>query len=281
MIRSFHCHMDGRLAVAYDGSGPGPFPRGNFAPIRRDGANHQNKPAAAGKKTPFNNQPRSTPGMKADGFSAIGRDAFFEEKKCDRWNQYPLRKVIQNGSGACRIRFLKNYGWAFLIAVNILLASLGAKNRISYPLGYDFSCSYGVPLAVWETYSIDQKEQSRLIDGAYHVSAVEMGSLGNRSVIFNSIVDLIVFLAVFYLLQKRKDERRWERGLRKSSFVLVFLLSLSLWGNVFSSWESGVYRFLYLAALFLEILLVLSAIIKGVTACSVRRAEQIPTSRAV
>ena len=48
MIRSFRRHMDDRLAVAYDGSGPGPFPRGNFAPIRRDSANDRNEPAATG-----------------------------------------------------------------------------------------------------------------------------------------------------------------------------------------------------------------------------------------
>ena len=170
------------------------------------------------------------------------------------------------------MRFLKNHGWVFLIAVNILLSSLGAKNMISCPLGYDFSCSYGVPLAVWETYSINQEEQSRLINGAYHVNAVKIGNLGDRSIIFNFSINLVVFLAVLYLLQKRKEESRWEKKLRKSSFALAFLLSLSLWISVLSSWESGIYRFLYLTTVLLEILLVLSAIIKGVTACSVRRA---------
>lgn len=158
------------------------------------------------------------------------------------------------------------------MTVNIMVASLLAKNMISYPLGYNFSCSYGVPLAIWETHSINKKEQSRLIDVAYHVSAVKIGNLGDRSVIFNSFVNLIIFLVVLYLLQKGKEESRWERGLRKCSLALVFFLSLSLWFSILSSWESGIYRFLYLAAVLLEILLVLSAIIKGVTACSIRRA---------
>ena len=108
------------------------------------------------------------------------------------------------------------------MTVNIMVASLLAKNMISYPLGYNFSCSYGVPLAIWETHSINKKEQSRLIDVAYHVSAVKIGNLGDRSVIFNSFVNLIIFLVVLYLLQKGKEESRWERGLRKCSLALVF-----------------------------------------------------------
>ncbi len=273
--------MDGRLAAAHDDSNTETFLRYGLALIRSDRPNCRNEPAVTDKKTRFNNRPGSMLEAKsADVVSAIERDAFGNRKARNRLYTSPAFKRNSKRTGRGRMGFLKNHGLALIMAVNILPASFLAKNMISYPLGYDFSCSYGVPLAVWETYSIDQAERSRVISGAYHVSAIEIGEMGSPPATFHLFVDSIIFLAVLYLLQKRENESRWKKGLRKCSLALALFLSLSLWLSVFSSWESGIYRFSYLTAVVLEILLFLSAIIKGVTACSVRRAEQLPTSRA-
>ena len=70
VIRNFHCHMYGQLAAAYDGSGPGPFPRGNFARIRRDGANHQNKPAVTGGNPVINRIVCDLYETRNDGFDS-------------------------------------------------------------------------------------------------------------------------------------------------------------------------------------------------------------------
>lgn len=159
----------------------------------------------------------------------------------------------------------KNYGWAFVMVINIMVASLFAKNMISYPLDYDFSCSYGVPFAIWETYSKDDMEHSRIIDGTYKVTAI---NIGDRSAKLNFVIDAIILFIIFYLLQKREKGSRQERLFWRIAFVLAFSLSLSLWVNIFSSWGNGTHRFFYLAAVFFEIILVLLAMIKVVIACS-------------
>ena len=157
------------------------------------------------------------------------------------------------------MRSLQAHSWAFIMAANILVASVFAKNMISFPLGYDFSCSYGVPLAIWEIYSQDHVEHFRFINGAYKVSAV---CIGDRSPILNFLIDAIISLAVFYLLQNQEEANRVVRLLRKYSFILTFFLSLSLWASVFICREYFLYRFLYLAVVFFETLLALLVIIK-------------------
>ena len=165
------------------------------------------------------------------------------------------------------MRFLKTHSWAFIVTANILLASVFAKNMISSPLDYDFSCSYGVPLAIWETYSQDQVEHFQFISGAYKVNAVR---IGDRSAILNFFIDAIISLVVFYLLLKSEKESRGVCLLRKYSFILTLLLSFSLWANVFISWENTIYRLLYLAAVSLETVLILLAIIKTVAVWKIR-----------
>ena len=166
----------------------------------------------------------------------------------------------------------KNYGLAFVMTVSIMVGSLFAKNMISYPLGYNFSCSYGVPLAIWETYSQNNMEHFRFIRRAYHVSAI---NIGYQSIIFNFLIDTMIFLSIFFLLQKLQQEDRVKILLRKYAFFLTLLLLLLLCTNILTCWGSGIYRFLYFAVVALEILLVLLAILKGVAACSARNAETL------
>lgn len=166
--------------------------------------------------------------------------------------------------------FFKNYGLAFVMTVNIMVASLFAKNMISYPLGYDFSCSYGVPLAIWETYSQNNMEDFQFISRAYHVSAI---NIGYQSLMFNFFIDTMIFLSVFFLLQKLQKEDRVKILLRKYAFFLTLLLLLLLWTNIFTCWGSGIYRLLYLVVVVLEILLLLLAILKGGIACFIRKTE--------
>ncbi len=196
--------------------------------------------------------------------------------------KFPIGKKLKNKTriflprnnsrrtGNCRMSLFKNYGLAFVMTVNITVASLFAKNMISYPLGYNFSCSYGVPLAVWETYSENNMERFRFISRAYHVSAI---NIGYQSIILNFVIDTIIFLSIFFLLQKLSKEDRVKILLRKYAFFLTLFLLLLLWTNIFTGWESGIYRFLYLAVVVLEILLVLLAILKGFMACFTRNAE--------
>ena len=162
------------------------------------------------------------------------------------------------------MNFFKNHSLTFVMAVNILLASLGAKNMVSYPLGYNFSCSYGVPLAIGEVYSQDYMTHFRFITGAYQVSAIP---IRDRSMLLNLFVDMIICLVVFFLLQKLPHEGGHEKRLRRWGFVLTLFLSFVLWANILSRWDDGAYRFLYLVAVLLEILLVLIAIIKGAVVC--------------
>ena len=157
------------------------------------------------------------------------------------------------------MRSLQTHSWALFMAANVLVASVFAKNMISFPLGYDFSCSYGVPLAIWEIYSQDHVEHFRFINGAYKVSAV---CIGNRSPILNFLIDAIISFAIFYLLQNREKANRAARLLRKYSFILTFFLSLSLWASVFICREYFIYRFLYLAVVFFETILALLVILK-------------------
>ena len=165
----------------------------------------------------------------------------------------------------------RKHSWAFIMVVSIMPAFYLAKNMISYPLDYDFSCSYGVPFAIWETYSQNNMKHSRFVDGTYKVSAID---IRDRSARLNFSIDAIILLIIFYLLQKQENESRKECLLRKYTFVLTLLLALSLWASIFSSWEAGLYRFLYLAAVFLEILLISAAMAKGVIACTTRRPGQ-------
>ena len=180
--------------------------------------------------------------------------------KREKFGLYLLLKWIRRGQLWWRqMRSLQAHSWAFIMAANILVASVFAKNMISFPLGYDFSCSYGVPLAIWEIYSQDHVEHFRFINGAYKVSAV---CIGDRSPILNFLIDAIISLAVFYLLQNREQTNRVVRLLRKYSFILTFFLSLSLWASVFICREYFLYRFLYLAIVFFETILALLVIIK-------------------
>lgn len=98
----------------------------------------------------------------------------------------------------------------------------------------------------------------------YQVSAIP---IRDRSMLLNLFVDMIICLVVFFLLQKLPHEGGHEKRLRRWGFVLTLFLSFVLWANILSRWDDGAYRFLYLVAVLLEILLVLIAIIKGAVVC--------------
>ena len=159
------------------------------------------------------------------------------------------------------MKFLKNQRLPLIMAVTILILSLAAKNLVCLPLGYDYSCTYGVPLAIWEIYSQDQVEHCQFIDGDYPVSAI---AIKRQSLVFNILVDLSIILMIFFILQKSPKEERCEKMLRKFAFGLTICLALTLFTSVITPWSTGLYRFSYLWSVFWDSLIILTAIIKGI-----------------
>lgn len=70
---------------------------------------------------------------------------------------------------------LLNQKTEYLIIFCVVIASFFAKNTVSYPLGSDFSCSYGVPLAVFEQYSQHGVIFMKFISNEYNTMRLPKG----------------------------------------------------------------------------------------------------------
>ena len=146
-----------------------------------------------------------------------------------------------------------------MIVISIMVASVFAKNRICYPLGYDFSCSYGVPLAIWEHFSEDGRVAARLISNEYAASAI---SFETGNAYLNLLIDASINILLCCLMLNMQGEDKRARRMNVLVYCSAIYLSCVLWATVFIDWRQGLYRVFYLNILAAYIILLLLAIVR-------------------
>ena len=154
--------------------------------------------------------------------------------------------------------FLKR-NMQYIVILLIVIASLFARNMISYPLGFDFSCSRGVPLAIWEQCSLDGTTSVKLISGAYKSSAVPFAT---GSALLNFLIDFMLIISLCcFPLQKSKGDKTL-RCIRIIAYCFVLCLLCSLGVSIFAGWSNDLYRVVYSNVIVLYVILFLLSVIK-------------------
>lgn len=141
-----------------------------------------------------------------------------------------------------RVIFRRCFRWV-LIWVG-LAAAIFAKNSISCPLSYDYSCSYGFPMAWLEIYSINGIEHMGFVTQAYRTNAT---AFATPSVWINILMDVFVFAMIYRLLQDDGKKSEGQKILRRSSWFLFVLFAMISWIGILAPWETQLYRHCYLA----------------------------------
>ena len=153
---------------------------------------------------------------------------------------------------------LLNQKTEYLIIFGIVIASFFAKNTVSYPLGSDFSCSYGVPLAVFEQCSQHGVISTKFISNEYNTSAI---SFAPNNVWLNLFINLSVNVFLCYFVFLKYPESRFSSCITTISYCLVTYLLCSLISSILIDWNNNLYRILYINIIFSYILIFLLAII--------------------
>jgi len=125
-----------------------------------------------------------------------------------------------------------------------LTAAIFAKNLISCPLSYDYSCTYGFPMAWVEIYSINGVQHISFVSQAYRTNST---ALATPSVWINILIDVFVYTIIYWLLQDDRKKFFGKKILRRSSWFLFALFAMISWIGILTPWETQLYRHCYLA----------------------------------
>ena len=147
----------------------------------------------------------------------------------------------------------------YFIVFCVMIAAVFAKNTVSYPLGQDFSYSYGVPLAIWEQCSLEGKVAVKLVSHEYKSSAFPFTT---NCVLLDLFIDLALnFFLCGYLLRKC-GESKVVCHVRILSFFLILYLLCLLSLSILVEWSNDFYRVFYINIVFLYFILSVLSVVK-------------------